>query len=66
MIDRTDSAFAAVMLSIGGGLLSGGIIGSATFSEGTQLVSVMLGLNAIFGLALCAAGAFLHYCSLKP
>ncbi|AZU03558.1 hypothetical protein X907_1019 [Glycocaulis alkaliphilus] len=64
MIDRTDSAFAAAALSIGGGLVSGGIIGSVTFTDGTQIVSVMLGLNAVFGLTLCAAGAFLHYRSL--
>ena len=64
MIDRTDSAFAAVSLTVGGGMLSGGIIGSVTYADGEQIVSVMLGLAALLGLGLCTVGAVLHYRSL--
>lgn len=64
MIDRTDSAFAAASLSVGGGLLSGGIIGSVTYTDEMQIVSVMLGLASLLGLGLCVVGAVLHYRSL--
>ena|GEM_PF-2177110 len=64
MIDRTSSAIAATCLSVGGGLLSGGIIGSVSYSDGVQIVSVMLGLASAFGIALCVVGTLLHHHSL--
>ncbi len=66
MIDRTTSAIAAVCLSVGGGLLSGGIIGSVSYSDGSQIISVMLGLASIFGILLCVVGMLLHHYSLRP
>lgn len=45
-------------------MLSGGIIGSVTYVDGEQIVSVMLGLAALLGLGLCTVGAVLHYRSL--
>lgn len=64
MIDRTTSAIAAACLSVGGGLLSGGIIGLVGYADGAQLINVMLGLASVFGISLCVVGTLLHYHSL--
>jgi hypothetical protein len=64
MIDRISSAIAAACLSIGGGLLSGGIIGSVSYSDGEAFISVMLGLASCLGVALCVVGTLFHHHSL--
>ena len=64
MIDRTDSAIAALCLTVGGGFITGSIIGQLTYTDGERFVEPWLGVFGILGALMCAVGAILHWRSL--
>jgi len=64
MIDRTDSAFAALCLSVGSGFLTGSIIAHLSYRDGEVFVAPVLGLFGFLGLGIVIVGAALHWRSL--
>ena len=64
MIDRTDSAFAALCLSVGGGFLTGSIIAHLSYQDGEVFVAPVLGVFGFLGASILVVGAFLHWRSL--
>ena len=65
MINRMDSAAAAVCLTLGGGFFTGAGIAQLGFAGGDQIVQPWIGVFGVLGAVLCGLGAFLHHKSLR-